>query len=50
MRYRTSSPPHDKTAFAIGALWGNKSPPVQIFMAEKKTYFLKGDFYGKKEE
>ena len=42
MRHKTGSPPHDKTAFAMGVLWGNKSPPVLIF--------LKGALYGKKEE
>lgn len=51
MRHRISSPPHDKTAktVSMGALWGNKSPPVRSF-GGKKLIFLKGAIYGKKEE
>ena len=37
MRHRTGSPPHDKTAktVSMGALWGNKSPPVRFFGGNK---------------
>lgn len=44
MRHKIGSPPHDKTAFVIGALWGNKSPPVQLYWRERKLIFLKGAF------
>ena len=50
MRHKTGSPPHDKTAFAMGVLWGNKSPPVQFIGGKVKLIFLKGALYGKKEE
>lgn len=51
MRHKIGSPPHDKTAFAMGALWGNKSPPVRFIGGKSETYFfLKGALYGKKEE
>ena len=55
MRHKTGSPPHDKTAFAMGALctialWGNKSPPVRFIGGKVKLIFLKGALYGKKEE
>lgn len=49
MRHKTGSPPHDKTAFAMRAFWGNKSPPVRFF-GGKVNLFLKGALYGKKEE
>lgn len=42
MRHRTGSPPHDKTAFAMGVLWGNKSPPVEFIGGKVKLIFLKG--------
>jgi hypothetical protein len=50
MRHKIGSPPHDKTAFAMGALWGNKSPPVEFIGGKLKLIFLKGALYGKKEE
>lgn len=40
MRHKTGSPPHDKTAFAMGALWGNKSPPVRFIGGKSETYFF----------
>ena len=50
MRHKTGSQPHDKTEFAMGALWGNKSPPVRFIGGKVKLIFLKGALYGKKEE
>ena len=40
MRHKTGSPPHDKTAFAMRALWGNKSPPVRFIGGKVKLIFF----------
>jgi hypothetical protein len=45
MRHKTGSPPHDKTAFAMGALWGNKSPPVRFIGGKVNLFFERSSLW-----
>lgn len=45
MRHKTGSPPHDKTAFAMGALWGNKSPPVRSIGGKVNLFFERSSLW-----